>query len=196
MQHIKVVSDIFCGALLFGNGESLIVRLLWWRQLILLLILHADTERCVPAWTDNNCPRLRPYGGASEEQTGTGGNEHRIIHHYRSADTPQKPSHSSAHQPVPSPGPSQTSKGKTVCLQMVSLTVSLHHINVAVVFPFHLNMDLCTSPMFEMICLTSVSSGMFCISLHGLCVVIQLKRLFTDGTHEPSHPFESRLSAD
>lgn len=117
MQHIKVVSDIF-----FYYFVALCCLAAWWwkfncavvvrRQLI---SLHADTECCVPAWTDDNCPWLRPYGGASEEQTGTGGNEHPIIHHRRFADTPQKASHSSAHPPNPSSGrPAIPAKAKIV----------------------------------------------------------------------------------
>lgn len=105
------------------DGESLIVRL-WLRQLI---SLHADTERCVPAWTGNNCPWLRPYGGASEEQTGTGGNE--LLWASRNT-SPQICWHTPETEPFISPpahplirlftDADQQNKAKAVCIQMVS----------------------------------------------------------------------------
>lgn len=159
---------LWCFVVWQSDGESLIVWL-WWRQLILS---HADTERCVPAWTGNNRLWPRPYRGASERRTDRDRRKwasHNTSHH-RSADTPQKLSHSSAHQPIPSSGPSQmqTSKAKTVFIHMVSYNIILPHITVAVII--------------FMICFTMyLILGTFCASVHWLCVVIQLKRLCTDG---------------
>lgn len=49
-----------------------------------------------------------------------------------------------------------------------------------------------TTILNDLLNLPIVTSGTFGIFLCGFCVVIQLKRLCTDGPRKPSHPFESR----
>lgn len=66
-------------------------------------------------------PGHNPREERGEEQRGTAGNEQPVIHHHRSADTPQGASDSSDHQPALSSGHSDADQqSREGCIQMVS----------------------------------------------------------------------------